>query len=283
MLTSIGRAAAARRVLALAPSKLALARITARTPVAAAPGAGAVLRAVRGFSASAWVRAPAAHASKAGTKKKAPKKLTEEEREKDKLKKLKVMALLSRPKLLPDSIWTAYAAESMASAEGATLPDKIRALGISYAGLSDAEKERLRSKAQSNQTANKKLLEKWVQSYPPEAIWMANIARRRLARLSSKTRLYLIHNDRLPKRARNAYNYFVESRFKDVASHGDRDRTAIFREVAAKWNALGEAEKKHFRDLAAAEAHKTKGQLKVLRERAKTYWTTHKGGSASLI
>ncbi|KHN94487.1 HMG box protein [Metarhizium album ARSEF 1941] len=313
MLTAIGRAAA-RRVLQ--PGRTAASRLTTRLPRGSvgyrSPNALSIFAAARALSVSARVRSPAkAPGSKTkkssstatkkkkatATKKKAtrkktkkaatPKKrtkkeLTPEDKEKAELGQLKKMALLKGPSLLPDSAWSVYTSRNIGTGEG-TLTDKIKGLSSRFAELSESQKEDLKSTAQSNQNANKTTRQKWVESQPVEAIYLANIARRRIARKTNKTRLFLIHDDRLPKRARSPYALFIKSRFSQVNSQpGSGTSQDSFRAMSEEWRSMSESEKQPFKEAAVSESEKSAVLFKDLKEKARAYWKAQ-GGAASQV
>ncbi|POR31060.1 Uncharacterized protein TPAR_08726 [Tolypocladium paradoxum] len=299
MLTSIGRAAA-RRALASITTTTGTTKLAPRT--VALHGA----LPVRSFSVSAWARAAPAStakpaASKTKAKKKAPAKKktkktaaaapkkakkkkapTPEEKEKSELRELKKMALLKGPTLLPDSAWSVYVSENLPSGQG-TLTDKIKEVASRFGGLSESEKDSLRTTAQSNQVTNKQTRQEWIESHPPEAIYMANIARRRLGRKLNKSRVYLIHDTRLPKRAGTPYTLFIKSRFQGASDGGSASAQDAFRAMSGEWKAMSEADKKPFRDMAEAEVRKSSESLRVLKDKARAYWKEHKGGSSSQV
>ncbi|KYK55431.1 HMG box protein [Drechmeria coniospora] len=307
MLTRIA-SAAGRRVLASATSKLVATKLAPRSIISVYTGHGALP--VRSFSVSALASAPAASkkTTSAATKKKpakrstptkkkkkatkaaAPKKakktakraLTPEEKEKAAIRVLKKMALLKGPQLLPESSWAVYVSQNLTAGSG-PLTDKIKEVASAFKNLSASEKERLQATAQSNQAANKRARQQWIESYPPEAVYMANIARRRLARKLSKTRVYLIHDARLPKRAGSPYTLFIKSRFRSASDGGATSSQDAFRAMSQEWKNLSEADKQPFRDMAESQSSANKEQLKALKDRAKAYWKTHEGGSSSQV
>ncbi|KND90136.1 hypothetical protein TOPH_05110, partial [Tolypocladium ophioglossoides CBS 100239] len=299
MLTSIGRAAA-RRALVSTPSMLTS---TTTTTTKLAPRTVAFYGAlpVGSFSVSAWARAtPASTKKTAASKKKAPAKkkakktaaaapkkvkkkvLTPEEKERSELRELKKMALLKGPTLLPDSAWSVYVSENLPSGQG-SLMDKIKEVSSSFGGLSESMKDSLRTTAQANQVTNKQTRQQWIESHPPEAIYMANIARRRLGRKLKKSRVYLIHDTRLPKRAGTPYTLFIKARFQGASDGGAASAQDAFRAMSGEWKAMSEADKKPFRDMAEAEVQKSSESLRGLKDKAKAYWKEHKGGSSSQV
>ncbi|GAO15927.1 uncharacterized protein UV8b_02435 [Ustilaginoidea virens] len=203
---------------------------------------------------------------------KAKKKLTDEEKEKANLRQLRKMALLKGPQLLPETAWSVFVADNFGAEEQGEFPDKIRGLADKFSRLSVSEKEGIKATAQSNQAVNNETRQKWVASYPPEAIYMANIARRRIARKLDKSRLYLIHDVRLPKRARTPYALFIKSRFpqanRESSSGSVQD---AFRSMSEEWRSMSDSEKQPFQSKAAKEAEDSQTLLKVLKGKAKDY------------
>ncbi|KIE01899.1 HMG box protein, partial [Metarhizium majus ARSEF 297] len=304
MLTVIGRAAA-RRVLL--PSRTAASKLTTQLPHGSVayrlPNALTLLVAARPMTVSACMLSPAktsgsktkrtstatkekktkkkttkkASAVKKKTKKaaapkrKTKKVLTPEEKEKADLRELKKMALLKRPTQLPESAWAVYVTNNIGAGEG-KVTERIKEVSSRFAGLSESEKEGLKSTAQSNHDANKNTRQQWVESYPVEAIYIANIARRRIARKTDKSRLYLIHDERLPKRARSAYALFIKSRFSQVNSQsGSSTAQDTFRAMSEEWRSMSESEKQPFEEAAASEVEKSAALFKELKEKARVY------------
>jgi ribonuclease D len=112
---------------------------------------------------------------------------------------------------------------------------------------------------------------------------MANIARRRIARKLDKSRIYLIHDERLPKRAGTPYTLFIKSRFSEANSRSTSGTAQdTFRAMSEEWRSMSESDKKPFQDAAAAEVETSKAQLKELKEKAKAYWKAE-GGAASQV
>lgn len=109
---------------------------------------------------------------------------------------------------------------------------------------------------------------------------MANIARRRIARKLNKSRVYILHDDRLPKRARTAYALFIKSRFSQASDGSAKD---TFRALSQEWRNMSASEKQPFEQEAHAESVKAKEQLTSLKAKAKAYWKTHEGGSPSQV
>ncbi|KAG6011251.1 hypothetical protein E4U43_008454 [Claviceps pusilla] len=206
--------------------------------------------------------------------KKPKKKLTPEEKEKAKLKELKKLALLKGPALLPESAWLVHSTQSVKTGEG-PVTARIKVAAESFAKLSEAEKERLKSIAEKNHTINKETRDKWVNAYPPEAIYMANLARRRLARKFNKSRVFLLHDDRQPRRAVPAYAMFIKSRYAQVKDDSATGPDA-FRSMSEEWKSLSDSDKQSFKDESVKDLEKQQAQFQKIREKAKAYLVAHK-------
>lgn len=136
--------------------------------------------------------------------------------------------------------------------------------------------QNLRSIADANRATNKTTRQNWIESYPPEAIYMANLARRRLARKLEKSRVYVLHDERLPRRAGNSFNLFIKDNFS--TANGDSAKDA-FRASIEQWKTLSEAEKAPYRDQASVQGEKSTQELKRLRQLGKEYWKTQKAAA----
>ncbi|OAA33035.1 HMG box protein [Moelleriella libera RCEF 2490] len=302
-LTAIGRAAARRGLLS---SRTATRNFGARPALASVRRIDASqYLSLRSLSISAATRSPAKSSTGSKTTKKtktsAPKKkkkavakkkpakkpalkkakkpkkaVTPEEKEKSELRQLRKMALLKGPQLLPESAWSVYMSDNMRAGQG-SLSDKVKELSQSFANVSASEKDRLQSVAQTNQSTNKDTRQQWITSHPPEVIYLANVARRRIARKTNKSRIFLIHDSRLPKRSGSPYTLFIKSRFSQANSGSNGTAQDTFRAVSKEWRSLSESEKQSYRDEAAKEAAQSQAEFKELKEKAKAYVKAQKG------
>ncbi|KAL7936816.1 hypothetical protein V8C35DRAFT_208286 [Trichoderma chlorosporum] len=202
------------------------------------------------------------------TIKKKKKALTPEEKEKAEIKKLKQMALLKGPTLLPETAWNVYFVDNVRGSSG-TAVDRAKTLAISFKNLNETEKERLASIGSSNKIANQETKKKWIQSFPPEAIYTANLARRRLARKTDKTKTYLIHDDRLPHRAGSAFTLYLKEQFSQV---GAVKATDAMRTIGERWRSLSPSEKATYVNKTQELNKALGGQVKALREKGTKYW-----------
>ncbi|KAM0255427.1 hypothetical protein ACHAQJ_005795 [Trichoderma viride] len=204
-------------------------------------------------------------------KKTTPKKkvLTPEQKDKAEIRKLRQMALLKGPTLLPETAWSIFLTDNMRTGEG-KFADKVKAISTSFKNLPEAEKERMTSVGQSNRIANLETKKKWIESFPPEAIHTANLARRRLTRKTDKSKTFLIHDERLPHRTGSGFTFFIKEYFSSRSS--SESPTDAMRSMGERWKALSNAEKAPYQE-KAAELSKVSGeQLKDLREKGAKYW-----------
>lgn len=156
MLSLFSRAAAGRTLSAASASTTSKIVV----PVfAATPRVRRLAPIARSFSASGWIRFPAATdptgkpkkkstAAKkkkkaAATKKPAAKKkkvLTPEQKQKKELTQLRKMALPKAPKGKPANVWTVYLADSVSSGSGVALGDKVKDISAQFKNLSEQDK-----------------------------------------------------------------------------------------------------------------------------------------------
>lgn len=121
---------------------------------------------------------------------------------------------------------------------------------------------------QSNRIANQEAKKKWIESFPPEAIHAANLARRRLARKTNKSKTYLIHDERIPQRTGSGFTFFIKEHFSEnVGSPKD-----AMRSLSERWKALNNEEKAPYLKKAADISEVSGAQLKELREKGAKYW-----------
>ncbi|KAM0459080.1 hypothetical protein ACHAPV_004653 [Trichoderma viride] len=289
VLTSTGAAAPLRQSVVLAARALVLrpAAPSLRLISTSAPLRAAVSKATKSKSTKSSTKKPA---SKKTTKpkakkpvkkkavkkkvavkkpKKAPKKkvLTDEQKDRLEIRRLRQMALLKGPTLLPETAWSVFMIDNIRAGEG-NLVDKVKALATSFKNLPEAEKERMTAVGQSNKIANQEAKKKWIESYPPEAIHAANLARRRLARKTDKSRVYLIHDERIPQRTGSGFTFFIKEHF----SENDGSPKDAMRSLGERWKTLSSEEKTPYLKKAADIAEVSGAQLKELREKGAKYW-----------
>ncbi|PTB36982.1 uncharacterized protein TrAFT101_007163 [Trichoderma asperellum] len=289
VLTSTGAAAPLRQSVGLAARALVLrpAAPSLRLISTSAPVRAAAAKATKSKSTKSSTKKPASKKTakpkakkpvkkkaikkKAAVKKpkKAPKKkvLTDEQKDRLEIKRLRQMALLKGPTLLPETAWNVFMVDNVRAGEG-SLVDKVKALATSFKNLPESERERMAAVGHSNKIANQEAKKKWIESFPPEAIHAANLARRRLARKTDKSRTYLIHDERIPQRTGSGFTFFIKEHFND---NGGSPKDAM-RSLSERWKALSNDEKAPYLKKAADIAEVSGAQLKELREKGAKYW-----------
>ncbi|TID21495.1 hypothetical protein E6O75_ATG04890 [Venturia nashicola] len=198
---------------------------------------------------------------KVAAKPKKPKKrvLTEAQKAKaaktkalNQIKDLKKTALLGTlPKIAPETAWTVFVSEKSKGTHGIAT-GIMKATSEQYKALTASELEHYNHVANQNKAANEKAYVRWVNSYTPEQIRVANIARTTLKRKVTAGApgtarglkvLYKIKDERQPKRPSAAYIFFYTER---RASHDTKNISLgdVVKLITKEWNALGPAEKK---------------------------------------
>ncbi|RDA93124.1 hypothetical protein CP533_4066 [Ophiocordyceps camponoti-saundersi (nom. inval.)] len=206
-------------------------------------------------------------------KKKRPQPpLTEEQKEKIKLRYLKMVSLWRGPTTRPPWPWTVYVAENMQKGTSESNKDKLNKLYARYAKLSPAEKQTLEARAAANREWNERERVRWVKSYPVEVVYLANLARRRLVRITKRNRTY-IHDDRQPKRPAGAFPLFVRDRHSSIKTSSS---TETLVELQHQWKSMSDAEKKPWKDEADAQRVRCKGQFDNFTAKARKYWLDNK-------
>ncbi|RCI07815.1 hypothetical protein L249_5793 [Ophiocordyceps polyrhachis-furcata BCC 54312] len=200
------------------------------------------------------------------------KPLTPEQREKIKLRYLKMVSLYKGPDTRAPQPWPLYVAENISTVSNPDRRVKLNDLFARYSKLPAAEKQSLEARANANREWNKREAVRWAKSYPIEVIYLANIARRRLIRITNKVRNY-IHDDRQPKRPAGAMARFVRDRHDKTSGADQRE---VLKNVVNVWKGMSEAEKKPWLDQAEAEKARCKGQFDNFLAKAKQYWFNNK-------
>ncbi|KAF2189582.1 hypothetical protein K469DRAFT_43218 [Zopfia rhizophila CBS 207.26] len=193
-------------------------------------------------------------------KKKVAKKLTPEEKERKALKKVKEYALREPPRGVATA-WTVLVTEAM-KGTGASVRTTIKDAAAKLKNFTPAEKEHYNHLANQKSAENEKAYKAWVLSHTPDQIRLANIARRRLKRTSSKTSMTgrrvnppntrLIKDDRQLSPPLTPYVRFALERrqsgdMKDI-SLGDSGKL-----TANEWKSLSASEKRKYEDAYAAD------------------------------
>ncbi|KAG6118624.1 hypothetical protein E4U13_008383 [Claviceps humidiphila] len=216
----------------------------------------------------AAVKKEVAKKLQAETKKKALEQI-EELGDRVLYRELKEAALLKPDdlKLLPNSAFQVYLAECKAAGNSHDLKESWPI----YHDLTIEEKERLAAIAQENKVANKKIKEEWILSQPAEVIYLANLARKRMAQIDStsgeKKRCMIIHDSRQPDGLPTAVGAFIRQRYPDVKYDHNAGPDTI-RALASEWRNLPEEQKAEFSELNKQERVKQSARLAEMKGKA---------------
>ncbi|XP_014554617.1 hypothetical protein COCVIDRAFT_39489 [Bipolaris victoriae FI3] len=206
-------------------------------------------------------------AKKPAAKKAAPKRvkkvLTEEEKEKAKIRELRAKALKEPVGQRPVSGYNVFVAELLKGKPrgSETQTAKITNATKEFNNLSPAQLEHYNHLANEQSAARKAEFDKWIQSHTPEQIRIANLARaqlrRRFAGKQKGNPAYTakLHDPRRVKAALNPYALFFRARhasgdFKGISAV---DASKL---IGAEWKALNESEKQKYHSEANALATK---------------------------
>lgn len=208
-------------------------------------------------------------AAKKPAKKRVKKVLTEEEKERVKIRKLREIALLKEePTRLPTGAWMVYvsrrAKEASKDDDKFKLTDLVPLVAQDFKSLpeetlevrlgcvnkerekereppADTRKQSLNAQAEENKVANQVTRRNWVDSYSADRIHKANLARRLLKKKYSVSSLQ-IPDPRFPKRSLTVYVSYAKSRIAsaDLANLSAKEK---IRTIAGEWKKLGPEER----------------------------------------
>ncbi|KAI4164054.1 MAG: hypothetical protein LQ342_002289 [Letrouitia transgressa] len=173
------------------------------------------------------------------------------------LKLLKTTAL-KPPKALPGTAWSVYLAESVKSNKG-PIGTRAKEASSKYKGLAPGQREvcdyqygsdliilistqSYNHTANQNKAANASQYQKWILSFTPSQIYDANNARSQLRRQTTKA-WYKLHDERLVKRQKSAYNLFHSQRYSSGDFQGLKVTEAA-KLIGDEWKGLSTNEKK---------------------------------------
>ncbi|KAK3934791.1 hypothetical protein QBC46DRAFT_70097 [Diplogelasinospora grovesii] len=200
-------------------------------------------------------KAPGRPKSKASTKKKGgrPKRvLTEEEKRKLEIRKLKQVAMLKEPARLPERPWIVYVADQT-KGRGVgreQFGDTIKGLAEEFRALSESELQSLKAVASQNKLANAAAYKSWVESHTPVEIADANRARYRLQHHFKVPGVKgPITDDRLPKRSVSAYVLFYKSRWQS-GEFSSVSAPESAKMIANEWKGMSESQRQPYFDSA---------------------------------
>lgn len=196
------------------------------------------------------------------------KELTEKQKEqkdakekRDKLRELKAQALVP-PKKLPDNYYVVGFQLKLGDAikTGQKASEAFKSASTLTKAAGEEEKQRYTETAESNKATNRANYENWVKSYTPLQIKEANLARKRLSKLTAKNVRPII-DDRLVKLPKTSYVIF----FTERMGQGDFKHMAlkdIVSKVAEEWKGLTGPEKEKYQNLQTVERERYERQYK---------------------
>lgn len=193
------------------------------------------------------VKKPAAKKKK--TRGRAKKVLTEEEKEKAKIRQYRIKALREPTSPRPVSAYNVFLGEiTAAKPEGVSSMSVVKGAVDRFKNLTPAELEHYNQVARQRSEARRAEYQKWIQSHTPLQIRIANIARATLRRKFADQKHGPAHtakllDDRHVKLAPTGYILFFKGRHAsgDMKNIKTVDATKL---IASEWKALSPSEKK---------------------------------------
>ncbi|KAG5967088.1 hypothetical protein E4U58_002323 [Claviceps cyperi] len=212
----------------------------------------------------------------AADKKKALEKI-EKFRKNELYRELSEAALL-RPadlKLLPNSGFKVY----LAKRKAARSTHGLMVSWDMYHDLPSEEKEHFAAIAEKNKVVNKKLKKEWALSLPAQVVFLANLARKRMAQIKStpgeKKRCLIIHDPRQPRRPCTVVGTFVKHRYPEIKYDHDAGPDTICA-IANDWRNLSEEQKAELNELNKQERVVQNTKLTEMRDKA-LQWIIEEG------
>lgn len=169
----------------------------------------------------------------------------------ERLKALKEAAL-EIPKAKPYTAWTVLVSELAKGKTGVTATATTSAAASKYKSLNPSELESYNHIATQNEVDNAAAYKKWVESYTPDQIRLANNARRALRSLVADGVKNIKHyrpikDERQPKRASTPISLFLKDRWESGDFKGIKIVDAG-KLISKEWEALSASEKKTYTD-----------------------------------
>lgn len=179
--------------------------------------------------------------------KKVKKVLTDEEKQKLAVKKLREQALLKdQPSELPAASWSLFVA--MGAKGDTNFKDDtkkwMQSRSAQYKALSAADLAALQATAKRNKAANEIALASWIGSKTEEEIRAANRARTRLRKLGFNSKFRLIDPRHVPKI--QPYTVFFKERWSSGA-FSNQVVTEAAKQIGREWKALSDAERENYK------------------------------------
>ncbi|KAI2629751.1 hypothetical protein GGR54DRAFT_586309 [Hypoxylon sp. NC1633] len=170
-------------------------------------------------------------------------------------RELRKAALFTEPKELPAHPWILFVSEqTKGTARGAAdLRSRMSNLSQSFKQLPASELQRLTVACEQNKLANAAAYKTWVEGHTPQ-----EINRAIKARLLLKRKYGLpqgdpkpIRDDRLPKKAVNAFSLFTKARWAS-GDHAGKGFLEGSKAIGQEWKQLPDTERYAYQDLAKA-------------------------------
>ncbi|KAH7330278.1 hypothetical protein BKA65DRAFT_554265 [Rhexocercosporidium sp. MPI-PUGE-AT-0058] len=167
---------------------------------------------------------------------------------------LKAVALTDSPKTKPSTTWRVVLAEAVKP--GMKASSLARDAASKYKSLSPAELESYNHIAAQNAAENKAMHKKWVESYTPDQIRLANNARRALRLLAKDHKrvksLPAIEDERQPKGRASARAIYCGDRWAsgDFKGISLSDASKL---LAKEWDALPSSDRQAYQEREIAD------------------------------
>ncbi|ESZ96413.1 hypothetical protein SBOR_3145 [Sclerotinia borealis F-4128] len=209
--------------------------------------------------------------AKAKPKKKVAKKviLTDSQKLRNKLRILRVRALLSEGLALPkgkseNAFQVLFQEKAIGTGDVTRTAKEVAA---QYKSASPAELERLNRIANENKAANAIVYKNWVKSHTPDVIRLANIARRHIRKLIKKPATpRFIRDDRTVKGPSPAIATYVRDRYATGEYVGIKASESL-KQIALEYKELSPEQRKPYTDGAAADSARYMQEYKTVYKR----------------
>ncbi|KAL8687322.1 MAG: hypothetical protein Q9218_006469 [Villophora microphyllina] len=202
--------------------------------------------------------------TKAAPKKK-KKVQTPEEKTRLAIKALKVKAL-SPPKKLPYTAFQLVMSEVQKAAKTAVVGEGARDASAKYRAFSPEEREHYNHTANQNKATNAAEFRKWIESYTPSQINLANNARMALRKRDGAKTWPKLQDERLVTTAKRNFILFYTERYKSGDFKGIPVQEAA-KVIGGEWRALDAAEKRLYSQQAEEETARYDQEVKAVYNR----------------
>lgn len=168
---------------------------------------------------------------------------------KQKIRDLKTTAL-DPPKHGPLTVWATLVAEGLKE-PGSTVKNRTPEISAQYKALSPERREHYNRIVLREKAAREAAYRQWLESYTPDQIRLANIARTFLRRKGMK-KYPKLADERQVRRTISPHIYFIKDRQASAAYAAIKPREKIAL-LCKEWSAAPAAEKKKFEDMASQD------------------------------